>query len=105
MPISVSAPCCIRLPQLCVVYTRHLFINSDVFNRISILRQDREMSRRELAESVGVNPQTVGYLERGDYKPSLELAMKIAAVFDLPVELVFSFKAFPSVSDVLRRAG
>ncbi len=76
-----------------------------MFNRIAILRQDRELSRRELADTVGVNPQTIGYLERGDYKPSLELAMKIAAVFGLPVEMVFSFTAFPSVTDALRQAG
>ncbi len=76
-----------------------------MFNRIALLRNDRQMSRRELAEAVEVNPQTIGYLERGDYKPSLELAMKIAAVFELPVELVFSFKPFRSVTEALRRAG
>lgn len=76
-----------------------------MFNRIALLRSDRSMSRRELAEAVDVNPQTIGYLERGDYKPSLELAMKIAAVFGVPVELVFSFAPFPSVTDALRRAG
>jgi putative transcriptional regulator len=73
-----------------------------MFNRIAMLRQDNGLSRRDLADSVGVNPQTIGYLERGDYKPSLELAMKIAAVFDLPVELVFSFTPFPSLADALR---
>ena len=62
------------------------------------------MSRRELADAVGVNNQTIGYLERGDYKPSLELAMKIAAYFDVPIELVFSFTPFESVADTLRRA-
>lgn len=63
------------------------------------------MSRRELAEAVEVNPQTIGYLERGDYKPSLELGMKIAAVFNVPVELLFSFTPFESVADALRRVG
>ena len=48
-------------------------------NRIAVFRAERGVSRRELAEAVGVNNQTIGYLERGDYKPSLELAMKIAA--------------------------
>ena len=63
------------------------------------------MSRRELAETVQFNPQTIGYLERGDYKPSLQLAMKIANVFGVPVELAFSLTPFPSVTDTLRRAG
>lgn len=76
-----------------------------MFNRIALLRSDRGLSRRALADAVDVNPQTIGYLERGDYKPSLELAMKIAAVFDLPVEMVFSFRPFPSLADALRRAG
>ena len=48
------------------------------------------MSRAELAEAVEVNPQTIGALERGDHYPSLDLALRICAVFDLPVEAVFS---------------
>ena len=63
------------------------------------------MTRKELAEAVEVNPQTIGYLERGDYKPSLELGMKIAAIFDVPVELLFSFEPFGSVADALRKLG
>ena len=74
-------------------------------NRIALFRNDRNVSRRELAEAVGVNPQTIGYLERGDYNPSLELGLKIAAYFDVPVELIFSLTPFPSLTDALRRAG
>lgn len=73
-------------------------------NRIAMLRADRSVSRRDLAEAVGVNPQTIGYLERGDYKPSLELAMKIAEYFDVQVELIFSLRPFRPVTDALRRA-
>lgn len=75
-----------------------------MFNRLALMRSDRGISRRRLAELVGVNPQTIGYLERGDYKPSLELALKIAAVFRVPVEMLFSLKPFPSVAAVLREA-
>jgi putative transcriptional regulator len=74
-------------------------------NRIAVFRAERDMSRKDLAERVDVNPQTIGYLERGDYKPSLELAMKIAAVFGVPIEVLFSFTPFESVADALRRAG
>ena len=76
-----------------------------MYNRISLFRADRGVSRRELAEAVGVNPQTVGYLERADYKPSLELAMKIAAFFGVPIEQIFSFEPFPSVAETIRKAG
>ena len=40
-----------------------------VFNRIAVMRADRKVSRRELAEALGVHYQTVGYLERGEYSP------------------------------------
>ncbi|NIJ21397.1 DNA-binding XRE family transcriptional regulator [Sphingomonas naasensis] len=75
-----------------------------IHNRIALFRAERGMSRRELADAVGVNPQTIGYLERGDYSPSLELALKIAAQFDVPIELLFSFQPFESVATALRRA-
>src|SRR2546423_12655704 len=75
-----------------------------LYIRIAVFRAERGFPRRELAETVGVNNQTIGYLERGDYKPSLELAMKIAAYFGVPIELLFSFQPFESVADTLRRA-
>lgn len=63
------------------------------------------MSRKELADALGVNPQTVGYLERGDYAPSVELALKISAVFGAPVEMVFSLKPFASLAQIIRSKG
>lgn len=75
-----------------------------IHNRIALFRAERGWSRRDLAEAVGVNHQTIGYLERGDYSPSLELAMKIAGMFDVPIEHLFSFRAFESVAVALRRA-
>jgi len=77
----------------------------DMFNRIALFRHDRGLSRRELANAVDVNPQTIGYLERGDYKPSLELALKVAQVFDTPIELIFSLDPFLSITDALRGVG
>ena len=75
-----------------------------MFNRIALLRADRNVSRKALAEAVGVNPQTIGYLERGDYKPSLELALKIAGFFGVQVETLFSLRPFPPLADALRAA-
>lgn len=63
------------------------------------------MTRKALAEAVDVNAQTIGYLERGDYKPSLELAMRIAARFGVSVHDLFSFTPFEPVAVALRRAG
>lgn len=71
-------------------------------NRIALMRADRGVSRKALAEAVGVNPQTIGYLERGDYKPSLELALRICRYFGVPVETVFSLAPFPSLAETLR---
>ena len=57
---------------------------------MKILRIDRGLSRQDLATALGVHYQTVGYLERGEYSPSLALALRIAEYLDLPVEAVFS---------------
>ena len=70
-------------------------MSEQVHNRIAMLRAERGVSRRDLAEALGVHYQTVGYLERGEYAPSLYLALRIAAYFDVPVEIVFSTEPFP----------
>jgi DNA-binding XRE family transcriptional regulator len=58
-------------------------------NRIAELREKAKLSRVELAERVGVNSQTIGYLERGEYNPSLALAFRFSELFGLPVEKIF----------------
>lgn len=64
-----------------------------------MLRAERRISRRELAEALGVHYQTIGYLERGEYSPSLHLALSIAAYFGVPVEVVFSLKPFKRLGE------
>ena len=71
---------------------------SGLHNRLPVLRAERGVSRRDLAQAVGVNAQTIGFLERGDYGPSLELALRICAYFQLPVEAVFSLTPFAPMS-------
>jgi putative transcriptional regulator len=61
-----------------------------IYNRISVLREERGLSRRELADRIGVNFQTVGYLERQEYNPSLDLAFRISECFGVPIEFVFA---------------
>jgi putative transcriptional regulator len=70
-----------------------------LYNRIAVLRAERRLTRADLAREVGVNSQTIGFLERGDYTPSLELAFRISRFFKLPVEAVFSPDPFRPLSD------
>ncbi|MET0866303.1 MAG: helix-turn-helix transcriptional regulator [Nakamurella sp.] len=74
---------------------------SDVlYNRIAVLRAERNITRRQLAQAVGVHYQTVGYLERGEYSPSLLLALRIAEFFGVQVELIFSTRPFLRIGEV-----
>ena len=78
------------------------------YNRIAMLRAERGISRRQLADALGVHYQTVGYLERGEFSPSLHLALRLSRYFEVPVEVLFSIDPFPrigsSTSDVQRTA-
>ncbi|MFC9893438.1 helix-turn-helix transcriptional regulator [Nocardia sp. NPDC127579] len=65
-----------------------------------MLRAERGISRRELADALGVHYQTIGYLERGEYSPSLHLALRIAAHFDVAVEVIFATAPFPRLGSV-----
>lgn len=75
-----------------------------VHNRIAMLRAERGISRRDLAEALGVHYQTVGYLERGEFSPSLHLALRIAEYFDVAVEVVFATTPFARLGDTERSA-
>jgi DNA-binding XRE family transcriptional regulator len=70
-----------------------------IYNRIAVLRQERDISRKDLAEALGINFQTVGYLERGEYNPSLDLAFKISEFFKLPIDFIFSTEPFKPMSE------
>jgi putative transcriptional regulator len=72
---------------------------SPFYTRLPVLRAERGLSRKELADAVGVHYQTVGYLERGEYSPSLVLALRIAEFLRLPLDAVFSLQPFPSMSE------
>ena len=69
-----------------------------IHNRISVLREERGISRKELAYKIGVNFQTVGYLERGEYNPSLDLAFRISEFFGLPIDFIFSTEPMKPMS-------
>ncbi|MBN2156695.1 MAG: PH domain-containing protein [Candidatus Lokiarchaeota archaeon] len=60
--------------------------------RVKELREKQVLSQAQLAEEIGVSRQTINYLERGKYVPSLTLAMKIAKFFKIPVEKIFELE-------------
>lgn len=72
-------------------------MSEGLHNRIAMLRAERGVSRRELADALGVHYQTIGYLERGEYSPSLHLALRIAEYFEVPIEVVFALRPFPRI--------
>jgi putative transcriptional regulator len=79
-------------------------VSEVIYNRIAMLRAERGISRRQLAEALAVHYQTVGYLERGEYSPSLYLALRIAEYFEIPVEVIFSTEPFPRIGSAEQSA-
>ena len=72
-----------------------------LYNRIAVLREERGVSRKGLAKEIGVNFQTVGYLEREEYNPSLDLAFRISEYFGLPIDFIFSIGPMKHLSEEL----
>jgi DNA-binding XRE family transcriptional regulator len=62
-------------------------------NFVELFRTKRDMSRQELADIVGVHYQTMSYIERGEYAPSLALALRLAEALNCKVEQLFKSKA------------
>lgn len=67
---------------------------ASVHSRLEEWRLARGLTRQELADAVCVHYQTIGYLERGEYSPSLALALQIAVVLEVPLEQIFSLQPF-----------
>jgi putative transcriptional regulator len=65
-----------------------------VYNRIEEARSAQGLTRQELADKVGVHYQTIGYLEREEYSPSLVLALRIAKALNQEVSELFSQSPF-----------
>ena len=59
-------------------------------NRLRVLRAERAWSQQDLAERLEVSRQSVNAIETGRYDPSLPLAFRIADVFDMPIEAIFT---------------
>ena len=63
-----------------------------IFNTVEQARTAAGLTRQELADIVGVHYQTIGYIERDEYSPSLVLALKIARALNQPIEKLFSLE-------------
>ena len=61
-------------------------------NRIKVLRAERDWTQADLAEKAGISRQAVISIEKYKYTPSLELAFKIAKVFNVSITEVFEYK-------------
>ena len=59
-------------------------------NRLKVLRAERDWSQSDLAEKLAVSRQSVNAIETGKYDPSLPLAFRIAELFDLSIEEIFT---------------
>ncbi|MDA3732950.1 helix-turn-helix transcriptional regulator [Niameybacter massiliensis] len=60
-----------------------------LYNQVKQMREEKGISQTELGKLCGVSRQTVSSIERGDYHPSIVLAIKIAHIFDKQVEELF----------------
>lgn len=63
-----------------------------LYNKLKELRARKNINQQELGKLVGASRQTISLIERGDYSPSLTLAIKIAKVFDVTVEEAFQYE-------------
>jgi len=82
---------------LCSIYTNFMGRlpkqdKDHVSNRVEHFRSELGLSRADLAEAVGVHYQTIGYIERGEYAPTLALALHLASVLQVSVEELFKVK-------------
>lgn len=62
-----------------------------LINRLKEFRAKIDVNQQEMGRLVGVSRQTISQIERGDYSPSVTLALKIAKVFDAKVEDIFDY--------------
>ena len=60
-----------------------------ISNEVNALRLQKNTTQEELAEAIGVSRQTIIAIEKGNYSPSVHLALKIAQYFKIPVGKVF----------------
>ncbi|KAF5433582.1 putative transcriptional regulator [Candidatus Methanophagaceae archaeon] len=60
-------------------------------NKLKVFRAMHDLTQKDLAEKVGVTRQTINAIEKSKYNPSLELAFKLARLFKVKIEDIFSY--------------
>jgi len=81
-----------------IIYNKNIIVSKaleggcrlGLINHVRELRARDRLSQSELAQMIGASRQTIAMIERGDYAPSVVLALKIAVIFKEPVERVFA---------------
>ena len=63
-----------------------------LYNHLKEYRAKINVNQHEMGQLVGVSRKTISQIERGDYSPSVTLALKIAKVFEVPVEAIFTYE-------------
>jgi putative transcriptional regulator len=63
-----------------------------LLNHLKEYRARIGVNQQQMGELVGVSRQTISQIERGDYSPSVSLALKVAKVFNVPVENIFVYE-------------
>ncbi len=76
-----------------------LKFNKKLVSRIRELREKQNLPQQKLAKLVGVSRQTIYYLEKGTYNPSLTISFKISEIFNEPIEDIFYFE--PVIKDFM----
>jgi DNA-binding XRE family transcriptional regulator len=74
-------------------------------NRVKTYRVDHGLSRRELADRVEVHPQTIGAIERGQFNPTIEVALRLGEVLGVGLDALFSRTGFGGLEPVIKKTG
>lgn len=69
-----------------------MFIEGNIKNRIPVLRAEKGWSQQEVADKIDVSRQTINSLEKNKYNPSLKLAFKLAALFEVDINTLFQYE-------------
>ena len=91
------------IPQVNVVFLLHSIYATNmgrlpkqekdqVVNLVEEFRNKAKLSRQDLADAVGVHYQTIGYIERGEYSPTLALGLRLAQALNCSIEDLFQLK-------------
>lgn len=69
-------------------------------NRVKTYRVDRNLSRQALANAIRVHPQTIGAIERGQFNPSIEIALRLSEALGVGLDALFARHPFGGEADL-----